>query len=254
MKDNRQKKGNIKQLFFAILPVIIIVIIIILFLLNWPSIKTLVSNNANVISTLIGVISIILSSYAVYYGRKAYLVAQEIFDEGIKMTKEKVLDQLGLELVVYLFIPLTKLQKGIITNIRNGIEDAYVNDLYLTFKNNKLPEKFSFYESHISDIWNALSVCDNQEEAFGNIRHLVEDADKCHNDVNLAVKILSKNDSRYKKLKDFNPGPGNQNHTRNSEKIKDILNDINNILKYETILPEKLGIADKKGRMYKDIT
>lgn len=76
-------------------------------------------NNNEVISILIGVLSIGVSLCGVYFGKKAYHVTKEIFDKGLRIDKQKVLQQISLEFVIGFFIPLSKFKtatKAILNN------------------------------------------------------------------------------------------------------------------------------------------
>lgn len=47
--------------------------------------ETFLKNNNEVISVLIGILSIVVSLCGVYFGRKAYHVAKEIFEKGLRI-------------------------------------------------------------------------------------------------------------------------------------------------------------------------
>lgn len=61
--------------------------------------ETFLKSNNEVISVLIGIFSIVVSLCGVYFGRKAYYVAKEIFEKGLRIDQQKVLQQISLEFV-----------------------------------------------------------------------------------------------------------------------------------------------------------
>mgnify|MGYP001062493465 CR=1 FL=1 len=61
--------------------------------------ETFLKSNNEVISVLIGILSIVVSLCGVYFGRKAYHVAKEIFEKGLRIDQQKVLQQISLEFV-----------------------------------------------------------------------------------------------------------------------------------------------------------
>lgn len=77
--------------------------------------ETFLKNNNEVISVLIGILSIVVSLCGVYFGRKAYHVAKEIFEKGLRIDQQKVLQQISLDFVTgFLFrFPNLRLQPNL---------------------------------------------------------------------------------------------------------------------------------------------
>lgn len=244
MKNTKESK------LLTFLPSIICGIIILAFLFFWSSIKPVVDDNANGISAVTGIISVILSGFAVYYGRKAYLVAQDIFEKGISINKEKVINQLGLEFVVDMFIPLSKLKKSLYEYYEDDIQNVLVQELFSVLKNNKLTDRFVYYESHKSEIWDSLTICANQEIAFSEIRSFVNNVERFQNKLDGIITVLDDKDNLKgeKRLKDIFG-----EDDKLTKKFSDLMSGLNEVLAFEKKLPDELGILDKKNRMYRDL-
>lgn len=239
-----------RLILITVLFFVICCAISVLFQPKWSSINTIVDNNANWISTVTGVISVILSGFAVYYGRKAYIVAQEIFEKGISLNKEKVVDQLGLEFVVDIFIPLSKLIKNIDGCLERYEGNPPVSEIYTILKNNRLPNTFIYYDSHKSEIWYSLTICKNQEKAFGKIRSFVYEALRFQNTLDDSISGLKRNlngSNKHIKLKDLY-----QRSSNTKKRINYLRETANKITDFESRLPKELGIAEKKRKIYRD--
>lgn len=218
---------------------------------KWTLIKTIFDNNAGWIGAVTGVISMILSGFAVYYGRKAYIVAQDIFEKGINLNKERVVEELGLEFVIDIFIPLSKLKKNIEGCYETSDSDPLVSVIYLILKNNRLPNKFVYYETHKSEIWYSLTICENQEKAFGIIRSFVEEVIRFQNILEDSIlglsKYLDKNKSMDLKLNDLS-------HSSKDayKRVLYLQETVKKIMEYENMLPKELGITEKKNKINRD--
>ena len=71
-------------------------------------IEVFLKSNSEIINVLIGILSVVVSLFGVYFGRKAYYVAKEIFEKGLRIDQQKVLQQISIEFVTGFFIPLSK--------------------------------------------------------------------------------------------------------------------------------------------------
>lgn len=140
--------------------------------------ETFLKNNNEVISVLIGILSIVVSLCGVYFGRKAYHVAKEIFEKGLRIDQQKVLQQISLEFVTGFFIPLSKFKtatKSILDNPCDTQSVLYVRGL---IKDNRFSVQFPYFDVHKGDVWDSLNICKDmdQSEAFNTIMDFVEKA------------------------------------------------------------------------------
>ena len=140
--------------------------------------ETFLKNNNEVISVLIGILSIVVSLCGVYFGRKAYHVAKEIFEKGLRIDQQKVLQQISLDFVTGFFIPLSKFKiatKSILVNSCDTQSVLHVRDLII---DNTFSVQFPYFDVHKGDVWDALIICKDMEqsEAFNTIMDFVEKA------------------------------------------------------------------------------
>ena len=246
-------------------------------------IYSLESHN-DVISVVIGVISIIVSVCGVYYGKQAYCVAGDIFKKGIQIDRQKVLQQISLEFVTGFFIPFSKFK--IVTSPILGNSCGTQSMLYVRglIEDNKFSVQFPYFDAHKGDVWDSLSICKDMEQsdAFNTIMDFVEKARKfdraitdlndCMNDFlkkkqvekarNYDKTITKLNDcmnkylkkkqrekeSLYPTLKDFFDEYPSVNQDIFYKGMK-MLEDLS---EYENKLPKELEISKMKRRLFRD--
>lgn len=213
------------------------------------------------LNILIGVFSIVLSLCSVIFGiksyniaKKSYSVAKDIFEKGIQLDKQKVLQQVSLEFVTNFFIPLKKLEtmiELIMNNSCNEKETTYVKGL---IRDAGFPVNFPYFDSHKGEVWNSLSICKDmdQAEAFNVIMDFLEKA-KAFGEIlknlnDLLKKYLNpKEDDERKQralstLEDFfaiNPSVNQEQFSQGMSMIKELLG-------YEKKLPKELKISQMK--------
>lgn len=217
-------------------------------------------NNIEVISVLIGVLSIVVSLCGVYFGRKAYHVAKEIFEKGIRIDQQKVLQQISLEFVTGFFIPLSKFKiatKSILNNFCDMQSVLYVRGL---ITDNRFSVQFPYFDVHKGDVWDALTICKDmdQSEAFNTIMDFVERArnfDRAITDLSDRLNdYLKPNDvaesqrSTVSTLKDFFDMCQSVNQDMYNKGMKMI----DELYEYENKLPKELNISEMKRKLYRD--
>lgn len=221
--------------------------------------ETFLKNNNEVISILIGIVSIVVSLCGVYFGRKSYRVAKDIFEKGLRIDQQKVLQQISLEFVTGFFIPLSKLQAAT-EPIRNKSCDElnvlYVRDL---IKDNTFSVQFPYFDVHKGDVWDSLIICKDMEQsqAFNAITDFVENA----RSLDRAISDL------YKRLNDYlNPNDVAERQKRAGSTLQAFFNTyqsvnqgifnrgmnmIEKLLQYEEKLPKELEIPGMKEKLLK---
>jgi hypothetical protein len=253
------------------MPMVVVMIIVSAYLLLLPYIRKILTNDiANIISLLISVIGVVLSSFAVYYGRKSYCVAQSIFEEGIKMNKKKVLDQVGWELALNLVIPLSTLKNSLL-DLKKNDKDVKITDLYSVLKSIKLPNNLNYCESHMSEIWDSLTICNSSDEAFNIIRKVLETYSVFHNKTSGIIttlegyrtKLLNKGDEAKQDVEYRNEERQSAKKKKDISTLTDLCNagvieveyenefldSLTKILDYVNKLPNEIGIEEKIKRV-----
>lgn len=153
-------------------------------------INFITENNA-MVSTAIGAAGLILSGFGVYYGRKAYVAANNIFENGIRMDKKKVLEQVSLELVISFFIPFSKFK--IATDpFRDKPYEKRVSYLNDALSNTMFQVKFPYFDMHKGELWDSLDSCGEagQAKAFNRVVAFVEKAHRLEQSIHELQKIL----------------------------------------------------------------
>ena len=256
------KKGI--QAFFVFMPglVGIVCTLAVWCLCHKPQVENILENEINTINTMIGVMGLILSGFAVYYGRKAYCVAQDIFEKGIQINKKKVLDEVGWEFVSDFFIPLSDLYEVVTEYFpkKNGKycpKDNTVEAVYNEFKRIKLPDRFDYWELHKRDAFDALDINEghenrktgeqHQDKAFFDICEFVGKALELQNRINVVVDKLKKistteRDGGSKKVRLDELFDTMDENGRISKELDELFNQMETLLKYENKLPKELNI------------
>lgn len=217
-------------------------------------------SNDEVISILIGVISLIVSLWGVYFGRKAYYVAKEIFEKGLRIDQQKVLQQISIEFVTGVFIPLSKFKtatKSLQDKPGDTLNVLYVRNL---IKDNTFSVQFPFFDIHKGDVWDSLIICKDMEqsEAFNTIMDFIEEARKLNGaitDLNKrlddylnpkeAAESLQKAVSTMKDFFDMCPSVNQDMFNKGMKMIDDLS-------QYENKLPKELEIPEMKRKLFRD--
>lgn len=104
--------------------------------------------------TIISVICAILTGIGAWYGRKAYLEARKIFNDGLKLNSDKVLSQVGYEFVYTFIIPYLEFSfstKELWEIVPKSMSIKYVLELFKLRSNFRVD--FQYWEKHKTDVW-----------------------------------------------------------------------------------------------------
>lgn len=227
-----------------------------------------IKNNNDMFNLLIGVLGLVVSFLGVYYGKKAYIAANKIFQKGIQIGRKEILEQISLEFTTEFFIPFS-LFKGGTKNLWIGrsMDQMRVRDIRNAIKKYKFHIRFSYYDSHKGDLWNALNqdesvkqgdayrkISEFTEKARGferminDLQEMLEDYLECKNYKGPKKKIYQEQKIRYEsKMTDFLSGCDDKTKRRveNREKLLEELNF------YENQLSRFLSISDIKKKLHK---
>lgn len=151
-------------------------------------------DNEFFISTLIGILGVAASCVGAYYGSKAYNVAKEIFQKGLKINAEKILSHLSLEIVMEFVKPFSEFKistKGIWDGTL-AVQNAY--DVWWDLNKYAFPVAFPYFDANKGDIWDALGDCNKAEQAdaFMKIVEFIEMAKRFQGGVNNLREALRK--------------------------------------------------------------
>lgn len=144
------------------------------------------------ISLLVGIIGLTLSAFGVYYGRKAYRVAQDIFDDGLQIQKQEVLSHLSVEIITEFINPLNKFKISTNSLWTNTYDTQNVFTVRDILKDNAFSVEFPYFDIHKGDIWDSLTVCGEAEQgkAFNDILNFVNKAKRFGDAVNNLCRAL----------------------------------------------------------------
>ena len=154
--------------------------------------KTFIENNDCLISALVGIVGLILSAFSVYFGRKAYFVAQKIFDDGLQIKKQEVLSHVSVEFITEFINPFENFLISTKSLWENSYDIQNVLTVRDTLKNNAFSVAFPYFDVHKGDIWDSLAVCGEVEQgkAFNDILRFVDKAKRFGDAVNNLYKKL----------------------------------------------------------------
>lgn len=218
----------------------------------------LVNHNV-VLSILIDILGIIISLFGVYFGRKAYRVAKEIYEKGINLNKEKVLRQISLEFVTGFFIPLSKFKTATRSILVNACDDQRVLHVRDLIKDNQFFVLFPYFDAHKGDVWDSLSICEDMEQAkaFNTMMDFVDKArsfDRAISDLydrlNTYLNPDKKGEDKSRAistLKDF----FDMDQSVNQETLNKGMRMIDELLQYEDKLPKELSISQMKQKLFR---
>lgn len=226
------------------------------------ALETFLKSNNEVISVLIGILSIVVSLCGVYFGRKAYHVAKEIFEKGLRIDQQKVLQQISLEFVTGFFIPLSKFKTATKSLQDNSCDTQSVLHVRGLIKDNTFSVQFPYFDVHKGDVWDALIICKNMEqsEAFNTIMDFVEKA----RSFDRSITELSKRLDDY--LNEY-PSKAEESQRRAVSTLKDFfdtrpsvnqdmfnkgLKMIDDLYQYENKLPKELKIPEMRRKLFRD--
>lgn len=231
--------------------------------------EVFIKDNNEVLSILISILSLIVALGGALFGGKTYYVTKEIFNKGIQLDKDKVLRQTGLEFVTVFFIPFSKLKTAIkpIQSKTSAEQKAlHVSEL---LNENKFFVSFSYFDAHKGDVWDSLEHCKgvSQSEAFNMIMEFVEKAVE----FNKEIEFMCKNLNGYLECKDLNEDPGCENQNERNKRATSTMEEffdiyvggnrdmydrgmkmIEELSKYESMLPDVLNISEMKRELYRD--
>ncbi|MCD8013651.1 MAG: hypothetical protein LUG99_10825 [Lachnospiraceae bacterium] len=122
----------------------------------WQYICGLVERHNIILGFLVALIGAIAAVRAVFLARK-------IFKDGLKINRNKVLDEFSLELVTEFIIPFSKLKTRLKSRqevIGNSVEysTVAVNEVYVIINEAMFQAEFPYFESHKGDIWDSLQA------------------------------------------------------------------------------------------------
>ena len=223
-------------------------------------IEVFLKSNSEIINVLIGILSVVVSLFGVYFGRKAYYVAKEIFEKGLRIDQQKVLQQISIEFVTGFFIPLSKFKtatKSILDKPCDTQNVLYVRSL---IKDNTFSVQFPYFDVHKGDVWDSLAICKDMEqsEAFNTIADFVEkarifdraitDLDERLNDYLNPKNIVESQRRAASTLKDF----FDMCQSVNQEMFNRGMKMIDALAQYEHKLPKDLEIPEMKRKLFRD--
>lgn len=148
----------------------------------------ILKQNNSEINTIVGVIGVVISALGAFFGYKAYDTALDIFEKGIQINEQKILNQVSLELVMDFCIPFSKFSEatemiwdGI--NVSTGkIEQMEISYIRTSLNNRAFSINFPYIDLHKGEIWDALGKCEGmnmtQAEAFKLLMDFTDKARK----------------------------------------------------------------------------
>lgn len=207
--------------------------------------------------TILSVFSIIVAIWGVRYGKKAYFVAKQIFNEGIQLDKNKVLQCLSLEFVTDFFIPFAEFKTR--TKDIRQLNADYSAILVTVVKDNLKfemnPASFLYFYNNKGDVWNAVDNLKgmSQTEAFNGIMDFIDDAKLFKKYVEELRELMN----GYLADKDH---PENKNKTfqqfldekNNNRKFKDGLQLVDRLTAHEKNLPKELRISEMTQKLHRN--
>lgn len=221
--------------------------------------ETFFGNYNATLSIVIEIIGLVIAIVGVVYGRKAYLVAKEIFERGPQIDKKKVLEQLSLEFVIDFFIPLSKF-KTATQDIWEGRYDQvsaiHVRD---AIKGSTFSVQFPYFDEHKGEIWDSLTTnkTDDPSEEFKKIMEFVEQArnfDRIMNDLYVRLNEYIDPEKNRKRRRETNPMLKDFIETSmsvNQEIFSTGETMIGKLCEYEDSLPQVLNIANMKKNLFR---
>lgn len=136
---------------------------------------TVFEENANVINAIIGMLGLAVSMMGVYYGRKAYIAAHKIFEEGLKLDEAKLFEQVGLEFTINFIIPFSEF-KIVTKNIWEGDRsEQKLSAVSESLSRNMFDISFPYFDLHKGDVYYSLRSHDEMDPngAFNKIQKFV---------------------------------------------------------------------------------
>lgn len=216
-------------------------------------------SNNEVFGVFNGVLGIAVSLWGVYFGRKAYRVAKEIFEKGLQIDKEKILRQISIEFVTGFFIPFSKFKAATKSVLENPCDTQSVLHVRDLIKDNTFSVQFPYLDVHKGEVWDSLDICKDMEqaEAFNMIMEFVEKArsfDRAitdlHDRLNDYLNVKESEESQKRAastLKDFFDicQIVNQDIFNRGMKM------IEELSEYENKLPKELDIPEMKRKLFR---
>ena len=221
--------------------------------------------NSAEISAVVGCIGLLISAIGVWYGRKGYITAMNIFHKGIQIDKQKILEQVSLELVINFCIPFSRFcnaSKEIwdSMNVSTGkIDKMDISYIRRSLSNKAFSVNFPYINLHKGEIWDALKECDEmtQAKAFNLLMEFIEKAKKFDS---FLLDIHGRIDEY------MNPKDSVLAEKRASAKVEDFFDDfkeydksifneidrcVKEIMQSEANLPKVLEIDEMKTKLYR---
>ncbi len=148
--------------------------------------QDILKQNSAEISAAVGCIGLLISIFGVRYSYKSYKTALDIFNKGIQLDKQKILEQVSLELVINFCIPFSKfcsateeIWDGM--NVSTGkIDKMDISYIRTCLSNKAFSVNFPYINLHKGEIWDALKECDEMPQAkdFNLLMEFLEKAKK----------------------------------------------------------------------------
>lgn len=218
--------------------------------------RAFIENNDCLISALVGILGLVLSAFGVYFGRKAYLVAQKIFDDGLYIKKQEVLSHVSVEFITEFIHPFEDFKistKSLWENAYNTQNVFAVRDI---LKNNAFSVTFPYFDVHKGDIWDSLEVCGEAEQgkAFNDVIKFVDKAKRFGDAVNNLYKKLDEclelNQELYANTTLNDLFQANKNVNREMfERGREMIREMD---EHVAKLPGNLKILETKRKLYRN--
>lgn len=129
---------------------------------------------------LIGIIGLVISGIGVFYGRKAYRTAQDIFKKGLQIDESKIFSQIGLEIIWGFIIPYSKFKSATASIWKSDYNMQSVTTVHDILSYNKFSVAFPYLDLHKGELWDALEhrkgSLDNTADSFLAIMQFYESA------------------------------------------------------------------------------
>nr|WP_305142188.1 hypothetical protein [uncultured Acetatifactor sp.] len=156
------------------------------------TVKIFIENNNLILSILISILGLILSGFSVYFGRKAYKTANDIYRDGLQIRKKEVLSHVSVEFITEFINPFSEFQISTKSVWENAYDIQNVFAAREMLKHNNFSVAFPYLDVHKGDVWDSLAVCgeDGQGKAFNNILRFVDHARRFGDAVNNVYKRL----------------------------------------------------------------
>lgn len=207
---------------------------------------------------IIGILGLVISGTGVFYGKKAYQTALDIFKKGLQIDEKKIFSQIGLEIAWGFAIPFSKFKVATKTIWENDYNKQSVIFVREILSNNKFSATFPYLEAHKGELWDALvkeSMDSKSVDSFLAIMEFSESVKRLNEGIReletCLVEYLNRKSGTLNyaslTLADF----FREDPYVNDEMFKKGLYSVNMVEENLNNLPEELGIKEKFERLHK---